>query len=800
MEFTYTLRTLVRNPVFTAAVVVMLAIGIGASAAIFGVLDRLFIRPLPFKDQDQIVSLEEAWPLFQNPSSDGEFVAQADDPFEAVAQYEMGRVTLGGATTPEVIRVTRTSRSFFSILGVGPQVGYFFSAPGRYAQGNDVAVLSHGVWRRLFNHDTTIVGRQITLNGRSFTVLGVMPSEFLFLVRGREADAWIPLAQDDSLVKTAQEEGRGTIARLKPGLTLEQAQARTDVLFERITQSQPQLKLKPKDRILLTQLRDQWFGNLRSPLLLLLGSGICLLLIAGANTMSLMIARSVEREKDMAIRMALGAGWMQMMRQYLIESLLLGVAGTVLGLLIAYWATKAMLALSPTPIPHPEEVGINLRIIAFAFALAIPAAVIPGLIAAWRVSKTSIRSIVNEGSIRSGSLLSPRLRKLLIVSEVSLTVLVLINAGLLFRSFRELLQEKIGFETHNVLTLEVAPLTTRYPDAQKRSALYQQIIARVRSLPGVAHAGTVNYLPIFSGSLILPVSLQERLVPPEQGFSWTYRVASSDYLNTMKIAIIEGRTFAEQDGVDAPRVVVLDQSAAAYLSKNFFPNETVLGKHIVLNFDKPTSFEIIGIAGDIRQQGLDIATYPGFYLHALQRPPSVSNLVVRTTSDPSSIAGLVRNAISEIDKDLPVSDLRLMEKQVTESVSRRRFGLLLTSILGTAALLLSMLGLYSLMSHIVLHRTHEIGVRMALGASVWDVLKLILRQALVLVIIGIGLGILISFATGRLMSSLLFGVSSTDQLTLAGVALILIVVALIACYIPARRAMKVDPIEALRYE
>lgn len=800
MEFTYSLRTLVRNPVFSGAVVVMLAIGIGASAAIFGVLDRLFIRPLPFKDQEQIVSVEKSWPLFADASDDGEFVGQPDDAFESVAKYEMGRVTLGGAAAPDVIRVARTSRSFFSILGVGPQVGYFFSPAERHAQGDNVAVLSHGLWRRVFNQDAAIAGKQITLNGRSFTVLGVMPSDFLFLVRGIEADAWIPRVPDDSLVATAQEEGSGTIARLRPGLTLEQAQARTDVVFERIRQSQPQLKLKPKNRILLIQLRDHWFGNLRSPLLMLLGTGVCLLLIAGANTMSLMIARSAERQRDMAIRVALGAGRMQMIRQHLVESLLLAIAGSVLGLLVAYWTTKAMLALSPTPIPHPEEVGINLRIVAFAFAVSIPAAIIPGLVAAWRISRTSLRSIVNEGSVRSDSLLSPRLRKLLVVSEVALTVLVLINAGLLFRSFRGLLQEKIGFETQNVLTLEIAPLSTKYPDAQKRSVLYQQIIDRVRSLPGVAHVGSVNYLPIFSGSLMLPVDLQERVVSPEQGFTWTYRVASSDYFNAMRIPIIEGRTFGEQDSVDAPRVAILDQSAAAYLNKNFFPNETILGKHIILNFDKPTAFEVIGIAGDIRQQGLDIATYPGFYLHALQRPPSVSNLVVRTTSDPTSIAGLLRNRISEVDKDLPVSDLRLMEKQVSESVSRRRFGLLLTSILGAGALLLSMLGLYSLMSHIVLHRTHEIGVRMALGANVWDVLKLILRQALVLVIIGIAIGMASSFATGRLVSSLLFGVSSTDQLTLAGVALILIIVALVACYIPARRAMKVDPIEALRYE
>lgn len=799
MEFRYSLRTLIRNPAFTAAIVVMLAIGIGANAAIFGVIDRLFIRPLPFNDQNRLVSVEKAWPLFENTSGD-EFAAQPDDAFEAVAKYEIGRVTLGSEAAPGVIRLARTSRSYFSVLGVGARVGYVFSAAESQSQENKVAVLSYGLWRRLFNQDPSVVGKQITLNGRSFTVIGVMPSDFLFLVRGREADAWIPLVEDDALIKAAQDEGAGTIARLKQGLTLEQAQARTDVVFERIVQSQPQLKLKPKDRILLIQLRDYWFGKFRSPLLMLLAAAVFLLLIAGANTLGLMIARAAERQKDMAIRAALGASWMQMRRQHLIESLLLAILGTVLGLLLAYCATKAMLALSPTPIPHQDEVGLDLRTIAFAFAISIPTALIPGLISGWRVSKTSLRAVVNEGSVRSGSLLSPRVRKLLVISEVALTVLVLINAGLMFRSFRGLLQEELGFETQNVLTLEIAPLETKYPDRLKRSALYQQIIDRVGNLPGVAHVGTVNYLPIFSGSLILPVNLQERVVPPEQGVSWTYRVASSDYFNAMSIPVIAGRTFSEQDGVDAPGAAILDQSAAALLNERFFPNETVLGKHIVLNLGKPTPFEIIGIVGDIKQQGLDVATYPGFYLHALQRPPSVSNLVVRTTFHPSSISGVVRNTISGVDKDLPVSDLRLMEKQVTDSVSRRRFALLLTSILGSAALFLSMLGLYSLMSHIVAHRTHEIGVRMALGANVRDVCKLVLRQGLGLVVKGIALGILISLATGRLIASLLFGVNPTDYITFGFVSLLLVIVALVACYVPIRRAKKIDPIEALRYE
>jgi len=800
MELTYSIRSLIRNPAFSVAVIVMLGIGIGANAAIFGVIDRLLLRPLPFNDQERLVSVENAWPLFLDPSQDGEMVAQPDDAFEGVARYETGRVTLGGETVPEVIRIAQTSRNFFSILGVSSKVGYFFSPAMDQSQDNKVVVLSHGLWRRHFNEDPSIVGRQITLNGRSYAVIGVMPSDFLFLVRGRQSDAWIPLVPDDSLVKTAQSEAGGTLARLKSGLSLAQAQTRTDLSYGRIIQANPQLNLRRQDRMLLIPLRDFWFGNLRLPLLMLLGAAVCLLLIACANTLSLMIARSAKRQKDLAIRVALGASWTQMLRQPLIESVLLGVVGSGLGLLIAHRAIKAMIAVSPTRIPGADEVGINPRLVVFAFAIAIPAAIIPSLISAWRTSRTSLTRVINATSARSGFFLSPRLRKLLVVSEVALTMLVLINAGLLLRSFRGLLQEKLGFDTHNILTLEIAPLETKYPDRQKRSILYQQVINKVSTLPGVTSVASVNYLPIFSGSLIVPVSLQERAVTPELAFSWTYRVASADYFKTMSIPILAGRSFEQRDTADAPRVVIVDQSAAAFLNQRFFPNEDIIGNHIVLNLDKPTAFEIVGIAGDIKQQGLDIASTPGFYLHALQRPPSVSNLVIRTASDPASITGVVRSAISEVDKDLPVGDLRLMDTQLTESVSRRSFALLLTSILGIAALLLSMLGLYSLMSHIVLHRTHEIGVRMALGASVRDVLKLILRQAIGLVIIGIALGTGISLATGRLVASLLFGVSTTDSVTLVGVTIMLVLVAVVACYIPARRAIKIDPIEALRCE
>lgn len=779
----------------------MLGVGVGANAAIFSVVDHLLLRPLPFKDQEQLVAVENAWPLFAGAPREGvELTVKPDDALEGLAQYQIGRVTLGGETVPEVVRLARTSNNFFSILGVGAKVGAFFAPREGQPEDDKVVVLSYRLWRRLFDEDAAVVGRSITLNGRSFLVIGVTPADFVFLDRGREADAWVPLIPDDPLVRSAQDEGSGTIARLKRGISHAEAQARIDLVFERIMQSRPQLKLRPDDRMLLIPLREFWFGNLRSPLLFLFAAAVCLLLIACANTLSLMIARAAKRQKDLAIRAALGAGWMQMLRQQSMESLLLAVFGAVLGLLVAYWAIEAMPILSPVRIPQPDEVGINLKTIVFALAIAIPAAMIPGLIASWRVLRTPLTDVLNEGSTRSGSFLSPRLRKLLVISEVALTTLVLINAGLLLRSFQGLLQEKIGFNTRNVLTMEVAPLETKYPDRAKRSALYQQLIDKINAIPGVASVGTVNYLPIYSGSLIVPVNLQERVVPPELGFSWTYRIASSNYFKTMTIPVISGRTFNEQDSVDAPRVVIVDQSAAAFLNEHFFPNESVLGKHLVLNFDKPTSFEIIGIAGDIKQQGLNIPVQPGFYLHALQRPPSVSNLVIRTTTEPSVIITTVRNAISDIDKDLPVSDLRLLEKQVTESVSRRRFALILTSILSIGTLFLAMLGLYSLMSHIVFHRTHEIGLRMALGANVRDVLKLVIGQAFVLLVIGIVLGIVVSLATGRLIESLLFGVSTTDPITLVAITSIMFIVAVIACYIPARRAMKIDPIEALRYE
>src|SRR5574338_1720993 len=564
MEFTYSLRTLIRNPAFTAAVILMLGIGIGANAAILGVIDRLLVRPLPFNDQDRLVSVENAWPLFVNAPKDAGVTAQPDDAFEGVTQYELGRVTLGGETAPEVIRLARTSHNYFSILGIGAKVGYFFSPAQGQSQDDKVVVLSYGLWRRLFDKNTAIVNRQITLNGRSYSVIGVMPAEFIFLVRGREADAWIPLVPDDPLVKSAQVEGSGTIARLKPGISLTEAQARTDVVFERIKQAQPQLKLRPQDRMLLVQLRDFWFGNLRAPLFMLLAAAFCLLLIGCANTLSLMIAESAQRQKDMAIRAALGAGWPQMLRQQLTASLLLGIPGGALGLLIAYGAIKATLAVSPVHIPHADEVGINLRMTVFAFAIAIPAAIIPGFIAAWRTSKTSLTNVISEGSSRSGSLMSPRLRKLLVVSEVALTMLVLINAGLLLRSFRGLLHEKLGFHTHNVLTVEIAPLETKYPDRQKRSMLYQQILNKVSSLPGVASAGTINYLPIYSGSFIIPVNLQERVVPPESAFSWNYRIATAADLKTMPIPMVQGPRLREKDGVDAPRVAIVDESAAAY--------------------------------------------------------------------------------------------------------------------------------------------------------------------------------------------------------------------------------------------
>ncbi len=789
------MRALFRQPAFSAAIVATLAIAIGATVAVSGVIDRLIVRPLRFPDPARLVFVRNSWPLFVDSLRSGASTGTSRV-FERVARYEYGRATIGGGNSPQAIKLVRASGDFFRLLGVHPLLGSVFSVD---AIQEPIAVISNGLWRSLLGGDSAVVGRSITLNGRTFTVAGVMPETFAFYLRGEESDAWVPLVEEDALMKSAQAEGSGTIARLRTGLTFAQAQAQMNLVFRQIARQHPERRLDAEDRIELIPLRDYWFGALQTPLLMLLGAGLFLLIVACANTTGLMLARAAARRKDVAIRSALGADRWHLVRESLAESLVLGLATTVAGLLLAYWGGNAMLAISPTRIPGADEIGVSGRVIGFALVLALLAASVPGLVSISRVSNGDLARALSAGA-RSGTFVSRRLRQWLVVIQVAVTVILLVSGGLLLRSFRILRTENTGFDARQVMTLEIAPPDTKFPDQNARLAYYERILAAVRPLPGIERAGMVNYLPFHSGSYMIPVSDPQRPGANEPAFSWSIRIASPEYFRAMRIPLVTGRAFTEADRVDAPMVAILDESAARMMAPGNSAIESVLGKRIVLNLGEPITFEIVGVVGDIRQQGLAIASYPGFYLSAFQRPPSVANVVLRSTVPPVVVFNAVRGALREVDAELPVAALRMLQADISDSVARRKFAVFLSGILAVCALVLSMVGLYALMSQLVAYRAHEIGVRVALGARSGDVVGLVLRQGMIVVGLGLAAGLAAAQATTRLIASLLYGVGANDPRTFAVVSLVVISVAILACGIPARRALNADPMVTLRNE
>lgn len=791
-EFTAALRALRARPAFSAAVVATLAIAIGASTAVFNVVDRLLIRPLAFPQPDEIVYVERSWPLFID-GARGEPAHIADAPFRHLARYEFGRVSLTGGRAPLVVRVARVSDGFFAALGVRPSAG-------RILAGNadpGAVVLSAGLRRSLFADDSIALGQRLQLNGRTYTVAAVMPADFSFHLRGETAEAWVPFADNDGLIALPQEMGSGAIARLEPGIPLQKAQAAMDVAFRRIAAQSPQRRLDDDDRIRLVPLSEHWFGAIEFPLLMLLGAAGCLVLIASANATGLMLARAAATMKETAIRAALGADRGQLVRESLIQSVMLGVLSAAAGLVLAYWGAKVMIAASPVRIPIADGAGLGMSAVAFALCVALLAAAAAGLVSAWKVFRSDLTRPLTAGT-QHGVFVSAKMRRGLVAAQVAITVTLLINAGLLLRSFALLRGEDVGFDARNVLTMEVAPVAAKHPDMQARLLYYQRLVGELREHPAAAHAAIVNFLPLHSGSLIIPVGVPGG-AGGDESFSWTYRVASPDYFRAMAIPIRAGRAFTDGDRMGAPMVAILDESSARALAGGNAV-ESVLGRRITLNLAQPTTFEVVGIAGDIRQQGLGIASQPGFYLSAWQRPPSVANLVVRTSIDARAALSEVRRVLQRADPELAVGTLRSLGGQVGETISRRRFVVLLSGVLGAAALALSVLGLGALMSQLVTYRTHEIGVRIALGARAANVLGLVVRQGVGIVGIGLAAGIAGAAGTAQLIAGLLYGVAAHDPLTFVLVPMLIVGVTALACAVPARRALGVDPMLAMRSE
>jgi putative ABC transport system permease protein len=795
-DLRYGARMLFKQPGFTLIAVVTLALGIGANAAIFSVVNAVLLRPLPFKEPDRLMVIRETklpqFPEFSvSPGNFLDWKAQ-NTVFERLVAMNSSSFNLIGTGEPERLRGMFVSEGFFTLFGATPQLGRDFlpeeDQPGR----NFVVMLSNGLWQRRFGSDPKIVNQAITLNGQSYTVIGVMPASFRY--GGRELDLWTPIA---FTAEQAQNHGGHylqTVGRLKPGVSVEQARAEMVAIAGRLATQYPNanagwsVKLGP---MLEFAVRD-----IKPALLVLLGAVAFVLLIACANVANLLLARAAGRQKEIAIRTAMGAGRGRIVRQLLTESVLLSLAGGAVGLGLAYWGTKLLLTLAPPNLPRMSDVGLDGRALGFTVAITLLTGVIFGLVPALQASKPNLNEVMKDagrGSTEGGR--RQFIRSTLVVLEVASALVLLVGAGLMIKSFWRLQQVDPGFNPNSALTASINLPRKKYPEAEKQAAFYQQLITKVSTLPGVQTVGASNVIPLGDNDFVLGFVIEGRPpVPAGASQSTNYFAVSADYFKAMGIPLLRGRVFTEQDTKTTTRVAVINET----LAKKFFPNEDPIGKRIHVT-NGPTTFrEIVGIVGDVKQYGLDQETTMQTYEPYTQEPFTFMSLVVRTTGDPLSLSPAIRNEVLQIDKEQPVSSFATLDQLVSTSVARQKFSMLLLGVFATVALVLAAVGIYGVLSYAVTQRTHEIGIRMALGAGRRDVLRLVVGQGMLLTGLGVGAGLASALLLTRLMATLLFGVSATDPLTFGLIACLLLTIALFACWIPAQRATKVDPIIALR--
>jgi putative ABC transport system permease protein len=794
-DLRYGVRMLLKNPGFAIVAVIALALGIGANAAIFSVVNTVLLRSLPYDDPDRLMVLREnKLPEFPEFSvSPGNFLdwQKENTTFEKLAAINGTAYNLVGDAEPERLRGARVSAGLFEMLGANPAQGRTFLDDEDQPGHDNVAILSSSLWKRRFGSDPNVVGQAITLSATSYTVIGVMPPAFQF--PDRETDVWTPIAFN---ARQAQQHGAhyiSVIGRLKPGVTQEQAATEMDAIAGRLAEQYPDTNTGWRVNVLPMQ--ESEVRDIKSALLVLLGAVALVLLIACANVANLLLARATARQKEIAIRTALGASRRRIAQQLLTESILLALAGGGVGLLLAVWGIGSLLKLAPQELPRVRDVTLDLRVLGFTLVVTLLTGVIFGLVPALQASRPNLNETLKEGG-RGTTGGHHRVRGTLVITEVALALLLLVGAGLLIRSFYRLQQVTPGFNSKNALAVTVSLPGKKYPQDDQQSGFFAQLLDRVATLPGVVAVGATQSLPI-QGDYVLAFNIQGR--PPNgpgQEPNTNYYAVSPDYFKAMGIPLLRGRVFTEQDKKDSPRVAVINEE----LAKKFFPDEDPIGKRINVTNGPERFREIVGIVGDVKQYGLAQPTTMQTYEPYLQTPFSGMTLVVRADGNPAALTGAIRSEVLAIDKEQPVSRIRPLEQVVSESVAKQRFLMLLLGIFASVALVLAAVGLYGVMSYSVNQRTHEIGIRAALGAQRKDVLKLVVGQGMALALSGAGIGLTASFALTRLMTSLLFGVSATDPLTFAGIALLLTIVALLACYLPARRAMKVDPMIALRYE
>lgn len=800
-DLRYAVRMLIKKPGFTVVVVAALALGIGANTAIFSIVNSILLRPLPYRDPDRLAMIwmdNKRMNVDQDIHSYANYVDYRDQNqvFESMAAYYGISLNLVGVGEPERIIGSAASASLFEVLGVDPQLGRVFTADEEQIGQDRVAILSHGLWRRRFGGDPNIVGQEIQVSDVSRTVIGVMPASFKFPYK--DAEIWVPMALNENQKQSRGSFGYYAIGRLKPGVSIQQAQAEMGTIASNLASRYPDML--EGFGVNIVPLHRQVTGKVRPALLVLLGTVAFVLLIACANVANLLLARAASREREIAIRTALGANRIRLVRQLLTESALLGLAGGAVGLLIAYWGLNALIALSPEDIPRLDQIGIDGRVLGFTLLVSLLTGLVFGLAPAIQASKPDLNESLKEsGRSTTAGVERRRVRSALVVIEVALSLVLLIGAGLMIRSFSQLQKVDLGFNPDRLVSMNIQLSRTKY-QGQLSTQFFRQLIERVETMPGVESAGATTAIFIDA----LPNSTNFTLegkppMPAAEQIETPVDAVTPSYFRTMGIALLSGREFTEQDGLESMPVAIINDTFA----RRFWPGEEPVGKRFKFGDSGSQApwMTIVGVVGDMRRTGLDVDVRCETFLPYTQRRfIGFLSLVVRARSDPRVIATAVRDQVWSIDSGQPVSHIRTMDQLLDGMMAQRRLNMVLFALFGGVALVLAAVGVYGVISYSVTQRIHEIGIRMALGADRGDVLRMIVRNGMTLVLIGVAIGLIAAFGLTRLMTALLFGVSATDLATFVAVSGILSGVALAACFVPALRAIKVDPMVALRYE
>jgi len=801
-DLRYGFRSLLRNPGFCAVAVLALALGIGPNTAIFTMANAVLLKPLPVPEPNRVIMI---WGTLLKSGFDQMPVSGADyldwkrqshsfsQMSAAFAIPEYG-LNISGIGDPERVPAAQASYEFLPALGIQPIAGRNFLPSEDLPGGPPAVLISNALWQRRFHSDPAAIGRTLTVDGIPRTVVGVVPHQLGEMVA---ADVWLPAAINPSNPER-QNHHFGIVARLKPGVTLAQARAEMTVIAQRLEREYP--ATNTGWGITMSPMAEMFTGRIRPVLLILLGAVGLLLLIACANLANLLLARAATREKEIAIRGALGAGRRRIVRQLLTESLVLALAGGALGLLLATYGVRLLRGIVPDMFPMMQHMGVDLRVLAFTLGISLLTGLLFGLVPAWRSSRTDLNTTLKEAAGRSESAGgSNRIRSFLLASEVALAVLLSVSAGLLLRSFVRVMAVDPGVRTANILTMNLTLPEVKYDTTVKRANFYKNLMERLEALPGVRSAGAVMFLPLRVSILSFRVGVNSFLIegrPPvtqdKQPLA-DYRMATPGYFNTMGIALRQGRLFDQHDDLDAKRVAVVNE---ALVRKNF-PHENPLGRRIVMG-DKP--IEIVGVVADAKLYGLDSPIEPAVYVPHMQRPIDSMGVVVRTEGDPAAMAGAVRREILKLDPEQPISNVRTMEKVLSDSLMLRRVAMLMLLVFASLALTLATVGIYGLTAYAVSRRTHEIGLRVALGANQAQILRLVVGRGMITSLIGAAIGVAAAFQLTRALSGMLYGVTARDPLVFAGVPLLLIAVSVIASFVPARRATRIDPLVALRYE